>query len=203
MPDMARKALLVVDVQNDFCPGGALAVTDGDEIIEPINKAIRFFDKNEKPIFASRDWHPPDTKHFKDYGGIWPVHCVAHTSGAEFHPRLKITGPTYVITKGTSKNDDGYSPFEGTAYGRPLDELLRAFKVTELFVCGLATDYCVKASVLDALKLVKDTNHPLKKVYLMTDACKAVNLRPGDEALALNEMANAGVIFTTTNEILL
>lgn len=195
MTEETRPALLVVDVQNDFCPGGALAVTDGDKIIEPTNKAIRFFDKNGQPIFASRDWHPPDTKHFKDYGGIWPAHCIADTRGAKLHPDLKITGPTYIITKGTSKNDDGYSPFEGTAYGRPLNELLRALKVTELFVCGLATDYCVKAACLDARKLGYT-------VYLMTDACKAVKLKPGDEALALNEMANAGVIFTTTDEVL-
>ena len=188
-------ALLVIDVQNDFCPGGALAVKDGDKIIGPINEVIGLFSKNGWPICASRDWHHPDTEHFKK----WPPHCIQSTRGASFHSDLKITGATYVITKGASKKDDGYSPFEGKFYNLSLDDLLKIFGVTKLFVCGLATDYCVKAACLDAAR--PERNY-LKKVYLLTDACKAVNLNPVDEANALEEMRRAGVIFTTTDEVL-
>lgn len=215
MADTARKALLVVDVQNDFCPGGTLPVRNGDLVIAPLNKMIDHFNGQHRPIFFSADRHPHRTKHFKDFGGIWPIHCVRETWGAQYHQNIMQSAFGHMIYKGEGMEDNGYSAFEGihyspydnhertTAYHEiPLADILRNLKVETLYIGGLATDYCVKASVLDALKLVKDTNHPLKKVYLMTDACRAVNLKPGDEALALNEMANAGVIFTTTDEIL-
>lgn len=220
MTDAAQKALLVVDIQNDFCPGGALAVRNGNLVVEPLNRVIRFFEKMGWPVFFSQDWHPHTTKHFKEFGGIWPMHCVRHTWGAQYHPNLyfpleHIYGTTHEILKGEGSEDDGYSPFEGNIYvPSPLgtrkwtfpemleSDFLEIFgkgrvkgKVKEIYIGGLATDYCVKAACLDARKLGYT-------VYLMTDACKAVNLKPGDEALALNEMANAGVIFTTTDEIL-
>ena len=190
----AGKALLVVDVQNDFCPGGALAVPNGNTVVPLLNRLITRYNLWELMLF-SRDWHPQVTKHFKDYGGIWPVHCVQHTLGAEFHPGLKILGMAYIISKGMNPEEDAYSPFQGEAYGCLTDEILRAHKITELYIGGLATDYCVKAAVLDALKL-------RYTVYLLFDACRVVNLKLTDEADALQEMQQAGAIFTTTNEIL-
>lgn len=214
-----NSALLVVDVQNDFCPGGALAVRNGNLVVEPLNGVIRFFEKMGWPIFFSRDYHPYTTKHFKEFGGIWPMHCVRTTWGAQLHPNLyfpleNIYETTHEILKGEGE-EDGYSPFEGNIYVPSVlgtrkwtftemleSDFLEVFgkgkvkgKVKEIYVGGLATDYCVKHACLDARKLGYT-------VYLMTDACKAVNLKPGDEALALNEMANAGVIFTTTDEVL-
>ncbi len=190
------KALLVVDFQKDFCPpAGALKVTGGNQIVKPLNRAIKYFYENGLSIYLSRDWHPPVTKHFKEYGGIWPVHCVQNTPGANFHSELKYPGTAYIISKGMNPEEDAYSPLQGEAYGRSLDEILRAHKITDLYIGGLATDYCVKAACLDARKLGYT-------VYLLTDACRAVNLKPGDGALAVNEMLNAGVIETTTDEVL-
>ena len=193
-----RPALLVVDVQNDFCPGGALAVRNGDSVVEPLNQAIKLFDETGWPMFFSRDWHPHTTKHFKDFGGIWPTHCVATTWGAEFHPRLIIPPSAIIITKGQSDKDDGYSPFEGSLF-RPndwplsLNILLKGAE--ELYIGGLAPDYCVKAACLDARELGYN-------VHLMTDACRAVNLSPNDEIDALKIMQLAGVMMTITNEVM-
>lgn len=183
-----KKALLIVDVQNDFCPGGALAVKDGDKVIEPLNRMTAYALKNDWEIFVSRDWHPADTKHFEK----WPVHCVQNTHGAMLRQDLKLHGRMYIVTKGTSKNDDGYSPFEGTIYGRPLDEYLREFKIKDLYIGGLATDYCVKAAALDAVRNGY-------KTYLLLDACRAVNLNPDDGQKAIQEMSNAGVILIHTD----
>lgn len=195
MTNQVGKALLVVDVQNDFCPGGALPVENGDQVIKPLNKMMSYARKNRWPIFPSRDWHPPESKHFKPFGD-WPIHCVQNSYGAQFHHSLKISGADYIISKGTDPNENGYSPFEGKAYFRPIDELLHYFKVTEIYIGGLATDWCVKAAVLDACRLKY-------KTYLLTDACRAVNLKPGDEVRALSEMANAGAQFITTSEVIL
>ncbi|OGN01136.1 MAG: hypothetical protein A3B91_02745 [Candidatus Yanofskybacteria bacterium RIFCSPHIGHO2_02_FULL_41_29] len=193
-----RKSLLVVDVQNDFCPGGTLAVTNGNKVVEPLNRMITFFSKNTWQVILSRDWHPRETKHFKEFGGIWPVHCVQNTPGADFHPKLLISPKTYIISKGYSNTDDGYSPFEGVwlrikDWPISLEALL--WRTSELYIGGLATDYCIKAACLDARKIGYT-------VYLLTDACRAVNLKPTDEADALKEMRQAGVIFTTTDEVL-
>jgi len=193
-----RPALLVVDVQNDFCPGGALAVTNGDKVIEPLNELIRLFDKDHRLIIFSRDWHPRETKHFAEFGGKWPAHCIQHTLGAGLHPQLVTPAKAYIISKGYGKTDDGYSPFEGVYFRYsdwPLSLQVLLRNVTELYIGGLATDYCIKAACLDARKLGYN-------VYLLTDACRAVNLKPGDEALALSDMANAGVKFITTDEVL-
>ncbi len=148
-----HSALLVVDIQNDFCPGGALAVPGGDRVIPVLNEAIAQFAAAGLPVFASRDWHPRDTKHFKDRGGPWPPHCVAGTEGAAFHPDLRLPPDAIVVSKGQDRNDDGYSAFEATtADGRTVVEELRRRGVTDLYLGGLTTDYCVRATALDARK---------------------------------------------------
>ena len=150
---MGHSALLVVDVQNDFCPGGALPVPNGDRVIPVLNALAAQFAEVGLPVFASRDWHPPDTTHFKSRGGPWPPHCVAGTPGAGFHPALQLPADTIVVSKGQDQRDDGYSAFEGTSNdGRALADHLRERGITHLHVGGLATDYCVRASVLDARK---------------------------------------------------
>ena len=191
-----RKALLIVDVQNDFCPGGALAVPNGNQVIEPANKVARYADESRWPIFFSCDQHPRNSKHFAEFGGQWPVHCIRGTEGAKFHPDLLIPKGAFVISKGLDPKEDGYSPFEGKRNGILLsDFLLTDLGVTDLYVAGLATDYCVKAACLDAIKY-------RLRVYLLTDACRAVNVKPGDDIRALSEMANAGVEFITTDEVI-
>src|SRR5881296_2929314 len=155
----AKDALIIVDVQNDFCPGGALAVSGGDEVVPVLNRAIERFTKAGLPIFATRDWHPEKTNHFKTYGGIWPVHCVQGTRGAEFHAGFQARDPS----------------------GARLAELLQRKGVERIIVGGLATDYCVKHTVLDGLK-------EGFKVLLLADAIRAVNLKPHDGELAIAEM---------------
>lgn len=194
MTKKARKALLVVDVQKDFCLGGALAVRNADAIVPLLNSLI-IKQYLWEVILFSRDWHPPVTKHFKEYGGQWPAHCVKGTPGAEFHPDLKIPGTAYVISKGMNPEEDAYSPFQGEAYGCSLDEILKAHKITELYIGGLATDYCVKAACLHARELGYN-------VYLLTDACRAVNLKPGDAIRALSEIMNADAKAIMTDEVL-
>ena len=179
-------ALLVVDVQFDFCPGGALAVPDGDLLIPTLNQAIRNAEQCGVEIFASRDWHPAESNHFDTYGGTWPVHCVAGTKGAEFHQKLRLPANTHIISKGLDRNSDGYSVFEGRLAGNvPFEDALRHYGVTQLVVGGIATDYCVRCSVLDALRLGV-------RVTLLADAIVAVETNPGDGQRALEEMRNAG-----------
>ena len=139
---MAQSALLLVDVQNDFCPGGALAVPDGDAVVPALNEYIARFAGRSLPILASRDWHPRASSHFKAGGGPWPPHCVQDTSGAAFHPDLALPESATVVTKGTSPTDDGYSAFEATdGQGRGVAEQLREAGVDRLYVGGLATEY--------------------------------------------------------------
>ena len=176
----AKRALVVVDVQNDFCPGGSLAVERGDEVVAPLNRLIREFLQRGDLVVKSRDWHPARTKHFAAYGGTWPVHCVQNTRGAEFHPELLDDPRIQIISKGTG-DEDSYSAFDGTT----LAEDLRREGVKEVWVGGLATDYCVKNTVLDALRAGF-------RVRALTDAMRAVNLQPGDGPRALEEMRAAG-----------
>jgi len=198
--NLENAALIIVDVQNDFCPGGALAVPYGDEVVAPINRLIRRFFENKLSIFASRDWHPEITTHFNTYGGIWPPHCVRGTEGADFHKKLLLPYSSIIVSKGIGADENAYSAFDGDmavfADFDPLrgwhdslsfrfEEILQHLEVGALYVCGLATDYCVKATVLDALKLGF-------KVYLLEDACRAVNLKPTDGADAIKEMKVAG-----------
>src|SRR5690242_3430466 len=168
MLDQKKQALLVVDVQNDFCPGGTLPVSHGDEVVTPLNKIIDKFLDEDKPIFKTRDWHPATTKHFAIYGGVWPVHCVQNSKGAEFHPQLRDDPRIRVISKGLG-DTDCYSAFDET----DLAAQLRDEAVEELVVGGLATDYCVKTTVLDALK------HGFK-VKAVKQAMRAVDLNPCD-----------------------
>jgi nicotinamidase/pyrazinamidase len=180
-----KRALLVVDVQNDFCPGGALAVPRGDEVVEPLNKLIDKFLERGEPVYKTRDWHPPETKHFVAYGGTWPVHCVQNTEGAEFHPALRDDPRIIVVSKGLGDND-GYSAFDGTNLAAELQKQ----GVEEVVVGGLATDYCVKHTVLDARK------HGFK-VKALVDAMQAVDLQNGDGERALEEMRAAGAQITS------
>ena len=176
-----KKALIVVDVQNDFCPGGSLAVANGDTVVAPLNKLMNEFLDRGEPVFKTRDWHSPKTKHFAVYGGAWPVHCVAGTHGAEFHPDLLDDPRITIISKGIDESADGYSGFDGTDLAR----LLREEGVEQVWVGGLATDYCVKHTVLDALRAGFE-------VKALADAMRPVNINPNDGAQAIEEMRDAG-----------
>ena len=177
---MTKQALIVVDVQNDFCPGGTLAIPHGDEVVAPLNRLIDEFLERGDPVYKSRDWHSPSTKHFTAYGGTWPVHCVQNTEGAKFHPALHDDPRIQVISKGLG-NTDGYSAFDETDLGSRLKQA----GVEEVVVGGLATDYCVKHTVLEALKQGY-------KVRAVEDAMRPVELRPGDGERAIEEMRAAG-----------
>lgn len=175
---------MIVDVQNDFCPGGALGVEGGDEVIAPLNRLAHEFLSRGDMVFKSRDWHTATTRHFEDYGGTWPVHCVQNTPGAEFHRELIDDPRVIVISKGMG-DEDSYSAFDGT----DLAERLREEGVEEVWVGGLATDYCVKNTVLDALR-------EGFRVKAIADAMRAVNLQPGDDERAMEEMRSAGAEIT-------
>jgi nicotinamidase/pyrazinamidase len=181
MENNKKKALIVVDVQNGFCPGGSLAVAQGDQVVAPLNRLIKEFLDRGEPVVKTRDWHPAETRHFADYGGAWPVHCVQNTPGAEFHADLLHDPRIKIISKGIDESADGYSGFDGTS----LAQILRDQGVEEVWVGGLATDYCVKHTVLDALRLGFE-------VKALTNAMRAVNLSPNDGAHAIEEMRNAG-----------
>lgn len=176
-----KSALIIVDVQKDFCPGGALPVAEGDEVIPLLNEYIRRFKRAGAAIYATRDWHPSNHVSFKPRGGPWPPHCVQETGGAEFHPGLKLPEGTRIISKGSDPDSDAYSGFEGTN----LDRLLKKGGVRRVFVGGLATDYCVKNTVLDALRAGFE-------VVLLEDASRGVNVRPSDSEEAVEEMTKKG-----------
>ena len=180
MSNSRKRALIVVDVQNDFCPGGALAVADGDQVVPPLNELIAEFLERGEPVFKSRDWHLPDTKHFAAHGGTWPVHCVQNTRGAEFHPDLIDDPRIRIISKGLG-HTDCYSAFDETDLAGQLAQL----GVEEVWIGGLATDYCVKSTVLDALKKGF-------RVKALTNAMRAVEVNPGDGQRAIEEMKSAG-----------
>jgi nicotinamidase/pyrazinamidase len=188
-------ALLVVDVQNDFCPGGALAVPDGDRVVPTLNDYVRLFRARGLPVFASRDWHPRESSHFRSGGGPWPPHCVAGSEGAAFHPDLELGADAEVVSKGTDPTDDGYSAFEAkTEGGESLPAVLESRGVKRLFVGGLATDYCVRASVLDA------ASRGLSPVLLL-DAIRGIDVEEGDQARSLDEMLRAGTRTATLRTI--
>lgn len=184
--DPSHDALVIVDVQNDFCPGGALAVPEGDRVVPVLNRCAARFAAKGAPVFASRDWHPGRTRHFKAQGGAWPPHCVQGTPGAEFHPDLRLPEGTAVVSKGMDPGEDAYSCFQGeTETGLAFAVALGEQGVGRLFIGGLATDYCVKATALDALK-------DGFEVVVLEDAVRAVDLQPGDGARALGEVQQAG-----------
>ena len=185
-------ALLVVDVQRDFCVGGALAVPAGDQVVEVLNRVLATAHDRGLTCYATRDWHPANSQHFLPHGP-WPVHCVAGTAGARFHPDLRLPTDTVIVNKGTEIDGDGYSAFDGcldAGSGTVLADDLARRGVTHLVIGGLATDYCVRASVLDALTAGFD-------VTLLLDAVAAVDQTAGDGQRALDEMTAAGATLTT------
>lgn len=187
-------ALLVVDVQNDFCPGGALPVPDGDRVVVPLNGLASCFAAAGVVVVASRDWHPAVTSHFSEFGGLWPPHCVQGSHGAAFHPALRLPGATVVISKGTGPDSDSYSAFDGRSDdGVLLADILSARNIRKLYVGGLATDYCVRSSVLDALGAGYE-------VTVLEDAVAGVDVAQGDSERALEEMRSAGASFCTIGE---
>ena len=181
-----RSALLIVDVQKDFCPGGSLAVPDGDRVVPVLNQYIADATARGWPVYASRDWHPAVTRHFQAYGGEWPPHCVQNTEGATFHRDLNLPSSTIVVTKGESPDNPGYSALGGhTPEGKTLAAALQEDNIDHLYVGGLATDYCVKQSVLDARRMGL-------KVTVLGDAIAGVDVQPGDSTRAMEEMRRAG-----------
>jgi nicotinamidase/pyrazinamidase len=182
-----KKALVIVDVQNDFCPGGALGVQDGDRIVPVLNKYIEQFAQAGMPIFFTRDWHPPRTTHFSTDGGSWPPHCIQGSKGAEFHPDLQLGSYTAVLSKGMAVDEDSYSAFEAVdSRGLSLGEVLRQSGINRIYVGGLATDYCVKQTAVDGLAQGF-------QVVLLHDAVAGVNLQPEDSDQAVEAMVKAGV----------
>ena len=185
--------LLVVDMQNDFAdPGGSLYVAGGEQVVARVNEEVAAVEAGGATVVYTQDWHPPDTPHFQKDGGIWPVHCVAGTWGAEFHPDLVVRPEAEVVRKGVG-GEDGYSgftvrePASGDEHPTGLEDLLRRHGVERVVVAGLATDYCVRETALDALRLGFPTT-------VLTDAVRAVDLRPGDGDRALDDVRAAGAV---------
>ncbi len=182
-------ALLVVDFQNDFCPGGALPVPDADSLVPRINQYISIFNKKRFPVIASRDWHPKKTAHFKAFGGQWPPHCIQRTKGARFRPKLRLPAKTIVVSKGTGWEGTSYSAFLGKdKRGRPLFTILKKRDIDTIFICGVATDFCVKATALEAVKFGFEA-------VLLTDAVKGIT--PEGSRKAVRVMAQKGVVKKT------
>ncbi len=184
-------ALVVVDVQNDFLPAGALGVPGADSVLAPLNRCISAFATLKLPVFATRDWHPPGHCSFREQGGPWPPHCVAGTRGAELAPGLNLSPAAVIVSKGTDPHADAYSGFQGT----DLAERLRNLHCKRLFVGGLATDYCV-------LETVKDAVRAGFAVIVLSDAVRAVNVHPDDGSRALKAMASLGVTIVPVKEVI-
>ncbi|MGA5656071.1 bifunctional nicotinamidase/pyrazinamidase [Rahnella contaminans] len=206
-----KSALLLVDLQNDFCRGGALAVNDGDATVAVANQMMLWCKSRDIPVVASQDWHPAGHKSFAanshqdawtsgELNGLpqvwWPVHCVQHEPGAEFHPSLNTRLLDFVVQKGTDTEIDSYSAFfdNGHRAATVLNDWLKAAKISHLYVMGLATDYCVKFTVLDALSQGY-------QVTLLTDGCRGVNIEPDDSAEAVEAMREAGAQIGTADAL--
>jgi nicotinamidase/pyrazinamidase len=184
--DPARDALVIVDVQNDFCPGGALGVPEGHRVVPVLNRYAEQFAARRAAVFVSRDWHPEETIHFRSGGGLWPPHCVQGTTGAAFHPDLVLPVEVTLVSKGMDPKSDAYSCFHAeTEDGSPFAAALGQRGVSRLFIGGLATDYCVKSTVVDGVRAGFE-------VIVLEDAIAAVDLTPGDGERALVEMRTAG-----------
>ncbi len=188
--DRNEDALVIVDVQRDFCHGGALPVPEGDHVVAILNKYIMKFSEAGALIVATRDWHPPNHMSFRECGGVWPPHCIQRTEGAEFHPNLRIPEEAKVVSKATEPNEEAYSAFDGTS----LETELKIIGIRRVFVGGLATDYCVKSTVLDAQKLGFET-------ILLVDAIRGVNLKPSDSENAILEMLEKGAHKATLSDL--
>jgi nicotinamidase/pyrazinamidase len=183
-------ALILIDIQNDFCPGGSLAVKDGDRVVPVVNELQKHFDL----VVATKDWHPPGHSSFVT---LWPPHCVQNTAGAEFHPALDTSRVAHVFLKGTDPAVDSYSGFFDNEHklSTGLGDYLRAQGVAGVYVCGLATDYCVKFTALDALRLGFETT-------VVADACRGVDVNAGDSQRALEELRSAGARVATSGEVI-
>jgi len=179
----AGDAVVVVDIQKDFCPGGALAVPAGDEVVPVLNRWIARAERVGATVVLTRDWHPPDHCSFKAHGGPWPVHCVRDTAGAEYHPGLRVPRRAICVDKAVEPDRESYSAFAGTTLGRQLREK----SIKRLWVGGLALEYCVRATVLDGLTEGFE-------VHVLEPATRAVELEPGDGRRAIAEMAAAGAL---------
>lgn len=182
--------LLIIDLQNDFLPGGALAVSQGDRVIPVMNRYISLFQKHHLPVVATRDWHPADHCSFKTQGGPWPEHCIAGTEGSAFAADLQLPETAVVVSKGTDQGAPGYSGFEGTA----LQSYLAQLNARRLFIGGLATDYCVLATALDAV-----AHH--YQIFLLDDASRAVDIDPQNGHNAIHKMMQQGVIPITLADL--
>ena len=206
---MNKKALILVDIQNDFCEGGALAVKDGDLVVPVANKLISLFNQNSDLVIGTKDWHPAFHKSFAinsngnigelgELNGLpqvwWPVHCVENEYGSKFHKNLK--GVDLTIFKGQDPEIDSYSAFfdNGKKHKTDLDKVLKDKNIDTLYIMGLATDYCVKFTVLDALELGY-------KVYLVEDGCRGVNISYDDSIKAIETMKNSGAIIINSNDL--
>ena len=185
-----KSALIIVDVQNDFCPGGALPVPDGDLVVPVLNGYQEKFLWAGGTIVFTRDWHPANHSSFREFGGTWPVHCVQNTSGAQFHPDLQFPNVAILVSKATEPEKEAYSGFEGTR----LSEILKQLDIESIFVGGLATDYCVKNTALDGVKNGFT-------VYFLEDASRGVNVQPDDSQKAIEEMRAAGIRAITRDDI--
>jgi nicotinamidase/pyrazinamidase len=183
-------ALLIVDIQKDFLPGGRLAIADGNDVLPVLLSCISTFESRGLPIFATRDWHPQNHRSFTEQGGVWPIHCVADSPGAKPPSSFRLPSSTVIVTKGTAPETEGYSGFQGTK----LDAQLKEADVRRLFVGGLATDYCVLNTVKDALNFGY-------QVYLLSDAIRAVNLQPNDGSKAIEAMRQQGAILIESKEV--
>ena len=183
-------ALIIVDLQNDVLPGGALGVPQGDEVVAPIQQLIDLYQAHGLPVYASRDWHPEGHCSFAAQGGPWPVHCVADTRGAAFSDALDLKQRATVISKAITVEQDAYSAFNGTT----LAAQLRARGVERVAVCGLATDYCVLNTAKDALAEGFAT-------LLVLDAIRAVDVNPGDGERAIAQMTDAGAVPVRVDQV--
>lgn len=188
---LEKSALILVDIQNDFCPGGALAVSHGNEVVEVVNQMMPLFPF----VAATQDWHPANHISFQEQGGIWNPHCIQNTPGAELHPQLNQREVDDYFHKAFTPEADAYSGFEGVnRKGEALDEALKEKGIEAIYVTGLATDYCVKATTLDGLKNGY-------KVFVVTDAVRAVNVNEGDGEKALREMQEQGAWLVSSKEL--
>lgn len=183
-------ALLITDVQNDFCPGGALGAPSGDKVAAILNRLAKVFADNGAAVFTTQDWHPALHSSFKDQGGQWPAHCVQGTTGAELHPALKLPKGTHAIRKGASLDKDAYSGFVDS----DLELQLNKAKISRVFVGGIATDYCVLNTVIDALAVGFET-------FVLTDAVASIDVEPRDGLRALHLMEGSGATLMTTDEV--
>lgn len=185
-----KSVLLLVHLQNDFCPNGALPVPEGDHVIPIANEWIRFFAAQGYGIVATRDWHPPNHCSFQEQGGPWPPHCVQGSLGSQFHPDLKMPPGTLIVSGATNPKKEAYSGFDGTS----LEERLEDLEAETLYVLGLATDYCVKQTVLDACRLGF-------RVVVLQDGVRGIDVQPGDSQKAFQDMQAAGAIVTRSADL--